>query len=609
MKRYYRPLIWITSFLVSCQLLMPQSQEATSIMEKNSSGVVTFVATDKNKNEVGSGTGFALGEYLIVAPYHLISQAVEAEITTISGKKSKVEALVAVDRTLDLAILKIKDKLESLNLGLSRSLNQGDRLFALNGIKGQIIISEGTLRGWLDFIPETVRLIDTSMSLDKPACGAPIFDVQGKVVGVAMVLGQGIKFGIPIEQVLALNRFSKGVEFKAAPKENYLETVEGAYFAGRSAALLNEPGMTVLYLEKFIKFRPDNLEAYLMIGKGYLQLRNFSESYDNYAKALLLSPDDARVHYGLGLSLLNQRKFKEAAEELEKAIANKIESKEIYFELGTACEEVQDLNRAAENYLKYVQSQPENLFPGWLKLAQTNLKLNQADKAINAYREAIRLKPDDINCNYNLAGLLATTGKYEEADAVYRKLIEINPRDAMTYYGQIIQMYDRAGQYDKAIEAAKKIIELNPKHEVAVYNLAIMYYKLDRFEEAVQALNDCLAIKNDYTYAWYNLGLIYNKQNKHPEAVEAFKKYNALSPEDPNGWLNIGLEYMLMKDFEKALPYLEKSVQLKPDNALAQYNLAITYINLNDSYSAREVLKVLQRLDKSLADRLSKVIK
>jgi Flp pilus assembly protein TadD len=66
---------------------------------------------------------------------------------------------------------------------------------------------------------------------------------------------------------------------------------------------------------------------------------------------------------------------------------------------------------------------------------------------------------------------------------------------------------------------------------------------------------------------------------------------------------------MLMKDFERALPNLEKSVSLKPDNAIAQYNLGIAYINLNDNYSAREVLRVLQKLDPNLANRLSRLIK
>lgn len=609
MKKIFKPVLTIIFLLFAGQLLLAQSQEVTDLLTQKSSGVVTFIAQDANKNSVGEGTGFAIGENLIVVPYHLISQAVDAEITTISGKKAKVEALVTLDRNYDLAILRIKGKLEPLALGATDKLEKDTRLFALSEINGQVIITEGILRGWLELIPGKVRVLNVPMNLEKSGCGAPIFDSQGKVVGMAVVLAQGVRFGVPIEPVLALNRFAKGVELKAASKENYLESMEGAYFVGKSAYLLNEPGLATMYIEKYVKFRPDDLDAYLCLGRCYYQLRNFTESYTNYAKVLLLRPDDPRALYGLGLSLLNQRKFKEAVEQLEKAVANKIDSKEIYFELGTAYEELQDLNKAAENYLKYVQSQPENPLSGWLKLAQTYQNLKDTEKAIAAYREALKIRPDDIKSNYSLAQLLSSSGQYEEAEAVFKKLISINPQDAVTYYNQIIQMYDRAGQYEKAIEAARKIIELNPKNEVAIYNLAIMYFKLNRYEEAVKALQDCLNLKNDYIYAWYNLGLVYNKMNKHQEAVEAFKKYNALAPDDPNGWLNIGVEYMIMKDFERALPYLEKCVQLKPDNAVAQYNLAITYINLNDNYSAREVLKVLQRLDKNLADRLSKQIK
>jgi tetratricopeptide (TPR) repeat protein len=609
MEKYYHVLILIAIIFVCSQPLIAQSQEVTDILGKSSSAVITLVAWDSKKNIVGEGTGFAIAENLIVIPYHLISQAAEAEITTISSKKAKVEALMAVDRNFNLAILRIKGKVDPLTLGTAQKLKKGDRLFALSEINGQVIITDGTLRNWLEFLPGDIRLMDISINLEKPAGGAPLFDLQGKVVGIAMVLGQGLKFGVPIEPILALNRLAKGKELNAATKENYLETAEGAYFTGKSAALLSEPGMATLYLEKYVNFRPDSLEAYLLLGDAYYRLDNYSDSYNNYTKALLLKKDNPQALYGLGLNLIKQKRYKEAIEQLEKAIANKVDSKEIYFTLASAYEELQELNKAAENYLQYIQTEPPNVWISWRNLAQIYIKLNQTEKAIAAYREALKLRPDDISCNYNLAKLLASLEQYEEADSVYKKLIAINERDAVTYYGQIMQMYDQAGKYDQAIEAAKKIIELNPKNEVAVYNLAIMYFKLNRLNEAAQSLNDCLALKNDYTYAWYNLGLVYNKLARHQEAVESFKKYNALAPDDPNGWLNIGLEYMIMKDFEKASSYLEKSVQLKPDNAVAQYNLAITYINLNDNYSAREVLKVLQRLDKSLADRLSKLIK
>ncbi|MCR4409202.1 MAG: tetratricopeptide repeat protein [Candidatus Saccharicenans sp.] len=604
----FSALILFTLFL--CQTWSAaQPQEAVDILGKASAGVVTFKAWDNSKNVVGEGTGFALAENLVVVPYHLISQATEAEVTSISGKSGKVEALVATYKDYDLALVRIKGKVNGLSLGVSTGLKAGDRLFALSEISGQVIITEGNLRNWLEISPGRLRVMEVTMNLEKPACGAPIFDVQGQVVGVALVFGAGVKFGVPVEAVSAMNTQAKGQDLKGAAKENYLEQAEGSFLVGKSAALMNEPGMGSVYLEKYLKFKPDDLEGYVLLGQSYFKLGNTTESYKNFAKALLLNPDHAQALYGMGLTQLRERKFKEAAEFLEKAISNRVESKEIYFELGTAYEELQDLARAAENYEKYARSGPANPFPAWLKLAQTYQRLNQPEKAIAAFREALKINPDDINCNYNLAKMLAETNQLAEAEEVFKKLATRNQRDAITYYGQIMQMYDRAQNYEKAVEAARKIVEINPKNEVALYNLAIMYDRLGKLEEAASTLNECLAVKSDYTHAWFNLGIVYDKMKKHAEAVEAFKKYTALAPDDPSGWLNIGLEYMLMKDFEKALPNLEKSVSLNPNNAVAQYNLGITYINLKDNYSAREVLKTLQRLDQNLAGRLAKLIK
>jgi len=608
MKKNYLALI--VCFFILCQFLLAgQTQEAVDILGKASAGVVTLKAWDKNKNVVGEGTGLALGENLVVVPYHLISQAVDAEVTSISGKSGKVETLVATDRNYDLALVRIKGKLGALNPGASANLKAGDRIFALSEISGQVIITEGNLKGWVEPVPGKIRLLEMNMNLEKQACGAPVFDIQGKVVGVALVFGAGVKFGVPVEAVLAMNSQAKGQELKTAPKENYLDLLEGSLLVGKAAGLLNEPGMASIYLEKYLKQKADDLEGYVLLGQAYYRLGNTSESYKNYAKAVLLNPDHPQALYGMGLTQLRERKFKEAAEYLEKAISRNIDSREVFFELGTAYEELQDLTRAAENYEKYVKAGAANPFPAWLKLAQTYQRLNQSVQAIAAFREALKINPDDINCNYNLAKLLAETNQYDEAETVFQKLAVLNQRDAVTYYGQIMQMYDRARNYDKAVEAARKIVELNPKNEVALYNLAIMYDRLGRLEEAAQTLNETLTLKPDYTHAWFNLGIVYDKLKKHAEAVEAFKKYTALAPDDPSGWLNIGLEYMLLKDFEKALPNLEKSVSLNPNNAVAQYNLGITYINLKDNYSAREVLKVLQRLDQNLAGRLAKLIK
>ena len=611
MKKCYHFFLVIVFFSVLTVPLSVQGQSSEETLSKYANGVVTILAWDNNRNKVGEGCGLALADNLIAIPYHFISQATEAEITSSSGKRSKVEALVAVDRLSDLALVRLKGKLDvkPLPFGGTDHLTTGSPLAVLAEVNGQIIITSGEMQDWLEIIKDKLKLMSTSMSLEKPTSGAPIFDDKNEVVGIALVIDSGVKCGVPIESLLTLNRSERGFDLKSASKEVYFDTAEGSYLAGKTACLLNEPAAAIRYFEKYVKLKPDEAEPYLCLGRCYYQLNDFANSYNSYNRALQIKPDDAQGLYGLGLNLIRQKNFKEATEILEKALAQGLKAKEALFELASAYEELKVYDQAAVYYQKYVQSEPEHPWNGWFKLAQAYQKNNEVEKAIEAYRQALKLRPEDINSNYNLALLLAASQQYTEAEQAYKKLIELNPRDSVFYYNQIIQMYDQAGLYENALEAVKKIIELNPKSEVAVYNLGIMYFKLNRLEEAAKTFNDCLALNNDYTSAWYNLGLVYSKMNRHKEAAEAFKKYTELAPEDPSGWLNSGLEYMLLKNFEQALPYLERAVKLKPDDPMAQYNLAITYINLNDNYSAREVLKVLQQLDRNLADRLSRLIK
>ena len=105
-----------------------------------------------------------------------------------------------------------------------------------------------------------------------------------------------------------------------------------------------------------------------------------------------------------------------------------------------------------------------------------------------ALSEARKLQPNDVKTNFSLAEAYAGPTSLDKAEETYKTLVGLNPEGATTYYGKIIQMYDEAGQYDKAIEAARKIIEINPKNELAVFNLGIMFLKLQRIRRGRRGL-------------------------------------------------------------------------------------------------------------------------
>jgi len=589
--------------------IFSQTPEATSLYEQNKEGVLALYVYGADKELMAKGMGFGLSEGVIVTSYHLVSQGRGVEGVSVKGKKTKVEGIISVDRNLDIAILKIKGKIQDIALGNSADLKPGARIFALGANEaGDIIISEGTLRN-LHQLDETQPIIEPSLAIPEGFNGGPVLDLEGKAIGLVLILEKTGRVVIPVNSWKNLPRSGKVTAFKDWALDDYFNRFEGAYLAGRIFALIDDLGNGQRYLERVIKLNPATIEAHALLASIYANQRNYSAAVTAYSKVIELDPNRADAHFGLGHIYFRMQRWNEAIASLEKAISLNIASKEAYFTIGNAFEELRDYAKAAEAYEKYLNEKPETTWIGYLRLGLCRKELGQFDLAVAALEAALKGQPQDIKLNYSLAESYQKAGQLEKAEAAYANLATLNPQDAMTYYSAVVRMYDEANRFENAISAAKKVIELNPKSEIAVYNLGIMYFKLERNEEAIQTFKQALAIKPDYDAAHYNIGLCYSKLKKHKESIEAFKNYVALVPDSADAWLNIGVSYMQLKNFEGALEPLKKSVELRPDYGVALFNLAITYLNLKDNYSARDVYKTLVTVDPDLAERLKKFLR
>ncbi len=584
-----------------------QTIEAMKVLGQCAPGVVSLTLIGENKQEIGRGTAFAVSEDVVVTNYHLVGRAVDAEATNAKGKKLKVEGVVAVSKPCDIALLKLKGKLQPLVAAAGPGPAVGARIFAVGGNEtGQIVASEGTIRGFLELQPDR-RCMDVSLAVPPSFSGSPVMDLDGRVIGVVLALDR-LKSVIPAGAFAGLGG-AKVTPLKDMAREDYFEGLEGAYLAGRLAAMMDETTAARMYLEKAVKLDASLVEAYALLASVYSVQRDLASAADAYTKVIALDPGRVSAHHSLGSLYLRMQRYGEAVAALQKAVALEPGRADAFLDLGTAYEESRDFAQAAEAYEKYVALKPANPWTGLLRLGLCRLELNQPEAAVAALSEALKLQPNDVKTNFTLADAYVRAKSLDKAEATYKALVGLNPEGATTYYGKIIQMYDEAGQYDKAIEAARKIIEMNPKNELAVFNLGIMFLKLQRTDEAVQAFRDALAIKPDYASAQYNIGYSYSLAKRWKESVEGFRKYTELAPDDPLGYLNVGVGLMMEKSFEAALEPLRKCIELKPDNAVAHYNLAIVYLNLKDTFSAREVYKTLLGLNPDYAERLKKLLR
>ncbi len=604
---------WGILFLTALVAAFPaptasQTAEAMKLLDQCSPSAVSILFLGENKQEIARGTAFALSEDVVVTSYHLVSRAFDAEATNAKGKKLKVEGVAALSKSCDVALLKLKGKLAPLAAASGEAPAVGARIFAVGANEtGQIVVSEGTIRGFLDIEPGR-RCMDVSLAVPASFSGSPVVDIDGRVIGIVLAL-ERLKSVVPAGAFSGLSGAARPTPLKDAVHEDYFAGLEGAYLAGRLAAMLDETSAARMYLEKAVSLDPSLVEAHALLATVYSKQRDVAAAAGAYEKVIALDPGRIAAHHSLGSLYLRIQRYGDAIASLEKAVALDPSRTEAFLDLGTAYEESKDYARAADAYGKYIALKPENPWTGQLRLGLCRLALNQPEAAVAALSEALKLQPNDVKTNFSLADAYVQAKSLDKAEATYKTLVGLNPEGATTYYGKIIQMYDEAGQYDKAIEAARKIIEINPKNELAVFNLGIMFLKLNRTDEAVQAFRDALALKPDYASAQYNIGYSYSLAKRWKESVEGFQRYAELAPDDPLGYLNVGVGLMMLKSFEAALEPLRKCIELKPDNAVAHYNLAIVYLNLKDDFSAREVYKTLLGLNPEYAARLKKLLR
>ena len=203
-----------------------EEQNNISIYKRVSPAVVnitsTAVAFDFFYGPVpqeGQGSGFIIDKAgHILTNYHVVANARQVEVTLANKKKYKAQ-IIGLDRSHDLAVIKIDaPNLQSATLGDSSQLQVGQKVYAIGnpfGLNGTmtrgIVSSIRSVREPGDeggaFIDEAIQ---TDAAINPGNSGGPLLDSHGSVIGIntmiASNVGQsaGIGFAIPVNAAKAV---------------------------------------------------------------------------------------------------------------------------------------------------------------------------------------------------------------------------------------------------------------------------------------------------------------------------------------------------------------------------------------------------------------------
>ncbi|MBA3065104.1 tetratricopeptide repeat protein [bacterium] len=276
---------------------------------------------------------------------------------------------------------------------------------------------------------------------------------------------------------------------------------------------------------------------------------------------------------------------------------------------GFAASRRGNIKQAAEDCLKSWQYYAWNTDNNY-ELGNCYMRLGQYDKAVWAYKEALKANPGYDEIYYNLAIAYQSMGALDDAEKNYREAAAINPVSAEYFLalGNHYLRNEKTKDIKKAEEFYLRAFELKPDSADIANNLAYVYMVEKNINKSYELYKKALEINPAYETAKKNLqsilpqlGIPVEKwRAKALAAVERkdfaaaeplFRKIQEANPGDTAAIFYLGNCLTSMNRYDDAAAIYEKLVKFYPEEKNFALNLAKIYYMKGDRIKAAEFLR------------------
>lgn len=274
-----------------------------------------------------------------------------------------------------------------------------------------------------------------------------------------------------------------------------------------------------------------------------------------------------------------------------------------------------DLEKAREllqNAIKAAIRLEDNWFEAECYNALALVKFSQGkhDEAIDAYKQAIEIAPEQIFVWNNLGNLCMKIQRNDEAMLAFQKALQHNAKDPIAWNG-LGAVYFKIGYLDDAINAFRKAIELAPTLANAWLGLGEAYATVGRDIDAIASYQRALELNKRFLAAWLKLAEIYSRQGRHKDAIKTYQRALAVNAKNHQLWNELGLTLLRSSAYAEAAGAFAKALELNRSFAWGYSNYALALAGLGQyaeaiAASQKSLELFSDDMDKAVAlDRLA----
>jgi tetratricopeptide (TPR) repeat protein len=430
---------------------------------------VAIETFDARGEKLSRGSGFFIDVDRIATNRHVIEGAFRAEIHSSSGNVYPVRGVLAVDAEGDIALLKIDvptAPVRALTLDKT-SPQEGESVVVIGnplGLEGSV--TNGIVSAVRD-IPTFGRIIQITAPISSGSSGSPVVNMQGQVIGIATLQitgGQSVNFAIPSERIsqLQIATLMPLAELVANTGRNKRAKAVQFFRDGLSFLSKDDCEKALTYFEKATESDSSYADAWAQAGFCNEKLGKHAEALDASKKAVAIRP-----------------------------------SAESYFNIGLASYYLKQYRESVEGYRQSIKLDPYNAADAYYALGLVYRDWGKPDDEIQAYKQAIRLRPDYTNAYERLGARYLKAKKFSEAVEIFRQLSQLKPGDAAAP-NNMGEAYLELNRLTDAMEAFRQAIRLKPDFGKAYFNLGKCLLAMGNRDAALEQYNILTNIDNDW---------------------------------------------------------------------------------------------------------------
>ncbi|MDO5675727.1 MAG: tetratricopeptide repeat protein, partial [bacterium] len=307
--------------------------------------------------------------------------------------------------------------------------------------------------------------------------------------------------------------------------------------------------------------------SYFLRGRNAELRLQFKEALEAYETALRCDSKADYIQDKIPMLLLRLDRADEAAQWLARYLQNNPENVSMRMLYARILLGRQQMGAAMQEYRRILESHPDD--PAViLPLAEMQLASGHTDQARSILSKTLQRDPQSYQAHVLMARLLRSESRIEEAKAHYDQALALNW--SADLQGEEAELLIQEKDYEQAEAMYRDIIDREEQNETAYLGLIRLLLQQDKDEQALQELLHLRQVADKPLWVDMAIARLYIKQEKNQEAKNLLEQ---MLNRNSNSEARLLLAVLLQqeKQYEKAL----RQVRLI-DNKALEYPQALS---------------------------------